>query len=287
MRVMRLVLVGAMLCTLPSACGGGDGDADAAPGAKSNRFNATGAYGSVKRQVELGPRPAGSAASRKLAERIRKTLPRGRFSAVPGGLRNVVGTIPGRSPKRIVVIGAHYDTKDIPGFLGANDGASGTAILTQLARTVRPRRVRPTLVFIAFDGEENPPGAPEDQFERFALRGSKAIAPRYRGAEAMILLDFVGERGLRLPREASSDLKLWAKIRAAARRAGVARVFPAETQGTITDDHTPFIRQGVPSVDLIDFDFPCFHQTCDDLSKISRRSLDAVGETIMELLPRL
>jgi hypothetical protein len=147
--------------------------------------------------------------------------------------------------------------------------------------------VRPTLVFIAFDGEENPPGAPDDQFERFALRGSKAIAPSYRGAEALILLDFVGERGLRLPREGSSDLRLWAKIRAAARRAGVARVFPADTQGTITDDHTPFIRQGVPSVDLIDFDFPCFHQTCDDLSQISKNSLDAVGETMMQLLPRL
>lgn len=280
-------MAGALLCTLPSACGGDGGDADAAARANANRFNATGALGSVRRQVELGPRPAGSAASRRLGERIRRTLPRGRFVAVPGGLRNVVGTVPGRDPRRKVVIGAHYDTKDIPGFVGANDGASGTAILTQLARTVRPRRVRPTLVFIAFDGEESPAGAPEDQFERYGLRGSKAIAPRYRGAEAMILLDFVGEKGLRLPRENSSDIRLWAKVRAAARRAGVGRVFPPDTQGTILDDHTPFLRQGVPSVDLIDFDFPCFHRRCDDLSRISRRSLDAVGETMMELLPRL
>jgi Zn-dependent M28 family amino/carboxypeptidase len=280
-------MVGALLCALPAACGDGEGDADAAQRAKANRFNATGAYGSVKRQVELGPRPAGSAASRNLAERIRKTLPRGRFSAVSGGLRNVVGTIPGRNPKRTVVIGAHYDTKDLPGFVGANDGAAGTAILTQLARTIKPRRARPTLVFIAFDGEENPAGKPDDEFERFALRGSKAIAPSYRDAEAFILLDFVGQRGLRLPREASSDIRLWAKLRAAARRAGVGRVFPAETQGTITDDHTPFIKQGVPSVDLIDFDYRCFHQTCDDLSQISKNSLDAVGETMMQLLPRL
>ncbi len=256
------------------------------PRAKVNRFNATGAYGSVRRQVELGPRPAGSAASRRLAERIRRALPRGRFSAVPGGLRNVVATVPGKQAGRTVVIGAHYDTKDLPGFVGANDGAAGTAILTQLARTVKPRRYRPTLVFIAFDGEENPRRDDAD-FERYGLRGSKAIAPRYRGAEAMILLDFVGEKGLRIPREGNSDIALWRKLRAAARRAGVGRVFPADTQGPISDDHVPFIRQGVPSIDLIDFAYPCFHRSCDDLSQISRRSLDAVGETLMQLLPRL
>ena len=111
---------------------------------------------------------------------------------------------------------------------------------------MKPRRLRPTLVFIAFDGEESPPGTPDEQFERYALRGSKAIAPSYRGAEAMILLDFVGEKGLRIPREGYSDIALWRKLRAAARRAGVASVFPPETQGAIIDDHVPFIRQGVP-----------------------------------------
>jgi Zn-dependent M28 family amino/carboxypeptidase len=241
----------------------------------------------VKRQVELGPRPAGSAASRALGERIRRTLPRGRFEPVPGGLRNVVGIVRGRNPRRVVVVGAHYDTKAIPGFVGANDGAAGTAILTQLARTIKPRRARSTLVFIAFDGEELPPGRPEDEFERYALRGSKAIAPAYRDAKAMVLLDFVGQRGLRIPRESNSDIALWAKLRRAARRTGFGRVFPEDTQGAITDDHIPFIRRGVPSIDLIDFDYPCFHRTCDDLSQISRRSLDAVGETMMQLLPRL
>ena len=267
--------------------GGTASAAEAVPRPKVNRFNAHGAYGSVKRQVALGPRPAGSRASRALAERIRRALPKGRFAAVPGGLRNVVGTVPGHDRGRRVVVGAHYDTKDLPGFVGANDGASGTAILTQLARTLRPRSVRPTVVFIAFDGEESPAGAPEDQFERFGLRGSKAAAPAYRGARAMILLDFVGERGLRIPREQLSDAGLWRRLRAAARRAGVGRVFPARSQGAILDDHVPFIEQGVPSIDLIDFDFPCFHRTCDDLSQVSARSLDAVGETVLELLRRL
>ena len=261
--------------------------AESVPRPKVNRFNGRGAYRSVRRQVALGPRPAGSRASRQLAERIRRALPSGRFSPVPGGLRNVIGTVPGRDRGRTVVVGAHYDTKDLPGFVGANDGASGTAVLTQLARTLRPRRLRATVVFIAFDGEESPAGAPEDQFERFGLRGSKAAAPAYRGARAMILLDFVGERGLRIPREALSDPGLWRRLRAAARRVGVARVFPPRRQGAILDDHVPFIRAGVPSIDLIDFDFDCFHRSCDDLSQVSARSLDAVGETVLELLRRL
>ena len=289
------VVLGVTLITLVATdnlpfVGDGDGDAGAAapvPRPAVDRFDGDAAYASVKRQVALGPRPAGSAASRKLARRIRGALPGGRFQAVPGGLRNVVGTVRGRDPDRVVVVGAHYDTKDIPGFVGANDGASGVAILTQLARRMERRRPRSTLVFIAFDGEESPRGASSEDFEKRGLRGSKVAARRYSHAKAMILLDFVGEKGLRLPREQLSDSALWGKLRSAARRAGVGSVFPAGTQGVILDDHVPFLRAGVPAVDLIDFDFACFHRTCDDLSQISPRSLDAVGEAMLELLPTL
>ena len=103
----------------------------------------------------------------------------------------------------------------------------------------------------------------------------------------MILLDFVGEKGLRVPREAFSNHVLWKKLRAAASRVRVARVFPRRSRGGILDDHVPFLRQGVPSIDLIDFDYDCFHRRCDDLSQISEKSLDAVGETVLELLPTL
>ena len=263
------------------------GAAAAVPAAKLDRFDGQAALRSVRRQVALGPRPAGSAASRRLAKRIRRALPGGRFQAVPGGLRNVVGVVRGRDPGRQVVVGAHYDTKDLPGFTGANDGASGTAVLTGLARTIKPRRIRPTVVFIAFDGEESPRGTPDEQFEERGLRGSKVAAPRYADAEAMVLLDFVGERNLRIPREQGSHPALWRKLRAAARRAGVGPVFPDAVGGTIVDDHVPFQREGVPAIDLIDFDFPCFHRTCDNLSRISPRSLDAVGETVHELLATL
>lgn len=217
---------------------------------------------------------------------LRTSVPRGRFQAVPGGLRNVIGVVPGRNPRRIVVVGAHYDTKDIPGFVGANDGASGTAVVRQLARTIKPRTLRPTIVFIFFDGEESPGPRDDQDFLAKGLRGSKVAARVYRKAEAMILLDFVGDKELELPREGFSNRALWERLRAAAKRVGVEAVFPDREQGAIADDHVPFLRQKVPAIDLIDFDFPCWHKRCDDMSAVAPQSLDAVGEAVLELLRR-
>jgi glutaminyl-peptide cyclotransferase len=98
----------------------------------------------------------------------------------------------------------------------------------------------------------------------------------------MILLDYVGNRGLRLPREGSSTPALWAELRAAASTVGAGRFFPDETGTTIVDDHTPFLRAGVPAIDLIDWSYPG-HALSDRLDKLSRGSLDAVGETVVEL----
>jgi glutaminyl-peptide cyclotransferase len=259
--------------------------AASAPRPNVDRFDAQAAFAFLKRQVALGPRPAGSPASRRLAALLKKSIPRGRYQAVPGGLRNVIGTVPGRNPRRLVVVGAHYDTKDLPGFVGANDAASGTAVVRQLARTIKPRMVRPTLVFIFFDGEESPPGS--EDFERDGLRGSKVAAAAFSHAEAMVLLDFVGEKNLSLPREGYSNRRLWARLRSAAQRVGAGRTFPPRTGSNVSDDHIPFLQAGVPSIDLIDFDFPCWHRRCDDLSVVSARSLDAVGETMIEFLRSL
>jgi glutaminyl-peptide cyclotransferase len=255
--------------------------------ARVDRFDERAAWTFLRRQVALGPRPAGSSASRRLAGILRGSVPRGRYQAVPGGLRNVVATVPGRDPRRLVVVGAHYDTKDLPGFVGANDGASGTAVVRQLARTIKPRRARPTLVFVFFDGEEAPRHTPAAEFERYGLRGSKVAAGAFRRAEAAIVLDFVGDRDLSIPRERLSNRRLWSQLRAAARRAGHAAAFPGEVQGEVIDDHVPFLRVGVPAIDLIDFEFACWHRSCDNLSAVSARSLDTVGETMVELLLRL
>ncbi len=234
--------------------------------------------------MKLGPRPAASPASRKLAAQLKAALPRGSYQLVPGGLRNVVGFVRGRDPSRYVVVAAHYDTKDIPGFVGANDGAGGTAVLVQLARTIKPRTIAPSVVFLALDGEETPVGVPDQEFLQKGIRGARVAAPIYRKAKAMILLDFVADKNLVIPREGFSDKALWERLRQAAARVGVGSVFPDETSGPVEDDHYPFSKEGVPSIDLIDFDFPCWHRTCDDLSAVSRLSIDAVGETMVELL---
>ena len=284
-RALAALALLAILATGAAWTFGRSGDDTSA--ATPNRFDERAAWTFLKRQVALGPRPAGSAKSRRLAELLRRSIPRGRFQAVPGGLRNVVGTIPGRNPRRKVVLGAHYDTKDLPGFVGANDGGSGTAVVRQLARTIKPRRLRPTLIIVFFDGEETPRGAPDSQFERYGLRGSKVAARAFRSAEAAIVLDFVGDKDLAIPRDQYSSERLWSHLRSAARRAGFGRHFPAREQGAVLDDHVPFVRAGVPAIDLIDFDFPCWHRTCDDVTAVSPQSLNAVGETMMAFLSGL
>jgi glutaminyl-peptide cyclotransferase len=264
------------------------GDSSGAPAAKrADRFDGPAAFRLLKVQLSYGPRPAGSRPSRRLAAKLRGLLPRGRYQSVPGGLRNVVGTVPGKEPRRFVVVGAHYDSKDMPGFLGANDGAGGTAAVVELARRLKPRAIGPTVKFVLFDGEESPRGVPDSQFLARGLRGSKVAARRFREAEAMILLDFVADLDLSIPQEGTSDPGLWLRLRRAAARAGVGRYFPDAVGGGIYDDHTPFQRQGVPAIDLIDFDFACFHKTCDDLSAVSEKSLDASGEAVAALLPTL
>jgi acetylornithine deacetylase/succinyl-diaminopimelate desuccinylase-like protein len=268
------------VCALAASCGDEPG-----PDAPPDRFDSAAAMTLLEEQVALGPRPAGSDASRRLAERLRSELPDGRYQQVPGGLRNVLGMVEGRDPQRTVVVGAHYDTKDEPGFVGANDGASGTAVVVELARRLEPRELRPTVVFALFDGEESPRGS--EDIARDGLRGSAVAAEAFDEAEAMILLDYVGDRDLSIPREANSDPALWAKLRSAAKRAGHASRFPGGQVNPIIDDHVRFSAQGVPSIDLIDFTFDCFHQTCDDRSAVSEQSLDATGETVLELLRSL
>jgi hypothetical protein len=261
-----------------------DGQTPRAATVSADRFNGAAAFRLLRRQVELGPRPAGSPESRRLARLLKRIVPRGEYQEVPAGLRNVVGTVRGREPG-YVVVGAHYDTKDIPGFVGANDGASGTAVTAQLARSIR--RPRHTVKFVFLDGEESPRGTPGRHFEKKGLRGSKVAAEAFADARAMVLLDFVGDRRLTIHYEDNSSPGLWQKLRRAAHRVGALEVFPRGDQGPVSDDHLPFMEAGVPSIDLIDFDFPCWHRRCDDMSAVSERSVNAVGETIYELLKTL
>jgi glutaminyl-peptide cyclotransferase len=297
--VVQLVLGAGLILVavngFPLIGGGGDGKPDRAPAvapavpkATADRFDAPRAFALIRRELSYGQRPAGSAPLRRLAEVLRRELPNGRFEPVTGhpGLRNVVGTLPGRAPA--IVVGAHYDSEYHPkGFVGANDSAAGTAAVVELARDLRSssgREVR----FVLFDGEEEGPGCPNARFDRCALRGSRAyVAAHRREVGQMVLLDYIANRGVRLPREGSSTRALWARVRAAADEVGVGAVFPPTDQVTIYDDHTPFLRAGVPAVDLIDFSYRYADGLQDTIDKLSLASLDAVGETVFALVSGL
>lgn len=286
MRRLSAVCTVLAAALVTGACGSGAGSAAPAPVPTADRFDAARAFADLRMQVELGPRPAGSDASRALAEILRARLPEGAFEEVPGGLRNVVGRLPGRG--KAVLLAAHYDTKDIPGFVGANDGAGGVAVVLEVTRALaRDRRACQRELRVAFfDGEESPAGS--DDFATDGLRGSRAyVAAHPRGLRAMVLADFVADRDLDLPREATSNPVLWQRMRAAAARVGVERVFPDRVGGAVLDDHSPFIARGIPAIDLIDFDFPAWHTARDDLGAVSARSLDATGEALVVLMRRL
>jgi glutaminyl-peptide cyclotransferase len=279
------VLVGGGL-VVAAVVGAFDGDDQTASAAlKADRFDRDRAFDDLRYQVELGPRPAGSETSKQLADWLAERLPNGRLQRVPGGLQNVVGDIPGRG--KAILVAAHYDTKDIPRFVGANDGAGGTAAVLEIARALekadRPADA-PPIRFVLFDGEESPDDSQD--FYSSGLRGSKYYARRHaKQLRAMILLDFVAEKGgMRIPREDSSHIGLWDRLRAAARKVGAQSAFPDETAGVVLDDHTPFLRRDVPAIDLIDFTFECWHKTCDDMSAVSARALDLTGETVVRML---
>jgi hypothetical protein len=279
------LVAGALVVAVVTGVADGDDGPTASAALKADRFNRDRAFADLRHQVELGPRPAGSETSRQLAEWLRERLPNGRIQPVPGGLQNVIGSIPGRG--KPIVVAAHYDTKDIPGFVGANDGASGTAAVLEIARVmqkVRRPAGAPPLRFVLFDGEESPDDSKD--FYSTGLRGSKYYARRFADrTRALILLDFVAEKGgMRIPREDSSHIGMWDRLRAASRKVGAQSAFPDDTAGAVLDDHTPFLRRGVPAIDLIDFTFDCWHKTCDDMNAVSARALDLTGETVIQML---
>jgi len=255
----------------------------------------------VRAQVAVGQRPAGSPQLRNLAVTLRELM-----ASEPGspldvgfepfpssgpqqGLRNIVAVLPGRAPA--ILVGAHYDTEWHPkGFVGANDSAAGTAALIELARSLPaelPKDHR-EIRFVLFDGEEDPPGCSDRDFAFCALRGSRAYAAAHPGQIGeMILLDYIANRGARIAREQNSNPQLWEQLRQAADEVGAAEIFPAGIQGGVIDDHFPFLEQGVPSIDLIDFNYAYADTVEDTVDKLDPAVLDKVGETVAQLVINL
>ena len=177
---MPALIVIVLVLALTAGGGSGADESSATPAAASakraDRFDSERGWSHLEHQVGIGPRPAGSPQLAELANYIRERIPRGRTEPVPGhpGLRNVVGRIPGSKPA--IVLAAHYDTKDLPGFVGANDGAGGTAAVIEIARALRKAKRpkgAPEIRFVFFDGEE----ATDDTqpFVATALRGSEDV----------------------------------------------------------------------------------------------------------------
>jgi glutaminyl-peptide cyclotransferase len=276
----------------------GCGDAGA-----GSAFDAQRAFRDLRAQVAIGPRPAGSPASRRaqrlIVERLHATGIRDVHIQRP--YRNVVARIPGTEPGTVVV-GAHYDTKDKPGFVGANDGASGVAVVLELARTLPSPLDGPSIDLVLFDAEEAPPGESFEsggdrgsrQFVRYARDGGKQGSPELASIRAMVLFDMVGDCDLDIPREANSDPDLYAAFAGAAdEESGSQAPFVGEAAGVL-DDHTPFIQAGVPAVDLIDFDYgpgpspgAWWHTRADSLAHVCASSLGAVGVPALAALPTI
>jgi glutaminyl-peptide cyclotransferase len=278
---------------------GGTGNGDAG----GSGFDAEAAFADLEAQVEIGPRPAGSPASERTARFIAKSLRRAGVDDVliQHPYLNVVGTIPGSGPGAVVV-GAHHDTKTgIPGFVGANDGASGVAVVLELARALPDKLDGPSIHLALFDGEE---ARGERPFEEDGTRGSRQYvnfarfnrqgSPLLDEIRAMVLFDLVGDCDLQIPRESNSDARLYALFADAAEEAGGD---PAPFEGessSVLDDHIPFIQEGIPAVDLIDFTFggegspgTFWHTPEDTLDKVCADSLDAVGEAAVLAIPRI
>ena len=282
-------------------------------------FDATRAYGLVREQTDFGPRIPGTAAhdsmrvwlvarlgvyaDRVVEQRIRIPDPRDTSRAFAG--TNVIASWRPEATRR-VLLAAHWDTRPVADHdpdpdrriepvLGANDGASGVAVLLEIARLLAETPLeRPLGVdVVLFDLEDLgtiDPTVPQAQRIPFAM-GSEMFVRDNVGYRPVwgILLDMVGDRNLRLPKEGYSVQyapELVEQVWAAARRAG-ATAFLDEVGPPIQDDHVPFLREGIPVIDLIQTPFPdTWHTTADTPENVSAESLDQVGRTLVEMLWR-
>ncbi|PYS25605.1 MAG: hypothetical protein DMG11_22530 [Acidobacteria bacterium] len=267
--------------------------------ARTSPFNEQRATADLKTLVDFGPRPAGSEALAKARNYIVAELEKAglkpqldEFDArTPLGFRkmvNIHAVRPGSKPSILALTG-HYDTKifDFP-FVGASDGGSSAAWVLEMARATASLKLENTLEFVFFDGEE----AVVEWTADDSVYGSRHdVDRRYRNnslrdLKALILVDMIGDKNLNIRREVQSTDWLKSIIWNTARSLGYTREFPNEDH-EVADDHIPYLKAGVPSVDLIDFDYPYWHTAGDTLDKTSGHSLKIVGDVVYFSLPEI
>jgi Zn-dependent M28 family amino/carboxypeptidase len=264
-------------------------------------FDSARAYEHLRRQVGFGPRPAGSAPLAQARQYILSQLKAAGITvredtfdaATPIGqirMVNLVATIPGRRAERIA-LATHYDTKLFREFrfVGASDGASSTAAVLELGRVLKARQNEFTIELLFFDGEEAVVDWNRNNDNTYGSRRYVETAQKtgtLGGLKALVLLDMIGDRNLAIRRDSNSTPWLTDIIWASAAKLGYRSYFLAE-ETTIDDDHMPFLRAGVPAVDIIDLDYAAWHTAQDDLDRVSARSLQIVGDVVLGAIPQI
>lgn len=255
-------------------------------------FDGESAYDYLLAQMEFGPRYPGSPGHEAVGDYIIETLttlgweveeqffP---YQDITG--RNLIGRANvGAGP--VIILGAHYDTRAIADqssgsdepVPGAVDGASGVAVMLELARTLDLELIDREIWLAFFDVEDNGnEGLPGFDW----IVGSTYMAENLTvQPEAMVLADMVGDADQQLYYEGNSDEALQMLLWEIAADLGYGDYFIPEQRFTMIDDHLPFARQGIPAVDIIDFDYPYWHTVEDTADKASPDSLLRVGRTI-------
>jgi glutaminyl-peptide cyclotransferase len=254
-------------------------------------FDGERAYEEVLAQMEIGPRitgtPGGMAAGDYIARELEAAGWAAEFQPFEyrgTAARNVIGKANvGVGP--IIILGAHYDTRRMADqdpvrptdpVPGANDGASGVAVLLELARTLDRQRVPHEVWLAFFDAEDN---GRLDGWDW--IIGSRYMADNLTvRPEAMILVDMIGDADQQIYLELNSDPQLSAALWATAASLGYGQHFIPAPRFTMIDDHIPFKERGITAVDIIDFDYPHWHTTADTADKVSAASLERVGRTL-------
>ena len=309
-----LILAGAISCNAgstdaqkaaiaqPNEIHDGSAEVPAAPDVGSApRINAARAMQYTKEVTAFGARPIGSANHRKLEHYILSHLKGDEvesdsFTAdtVEGKfpVRNIIAKFPGQKDGIIVVAG-HYDT-NYPlrnsGYVGANDGGSSTAILLEIANHVRGKKRDGYSVWLVWtDGEE----AVRQWSATDSLYGTKHLAERWqqdgtaKKIKGLLLADMIADADLNIEKETNSTPWLQDMLYQAASKLGYQSHFFARAIA-VDDDHLPFLKIGIPCVDIIDLDYGynnVFHHSPQDtLDKLSSKSLQIVGDVMLQTI---
>jgi Zn-dependent M28 family amino/carboxypeptidase len=254
-------------------------------------FDAELAYEHVVNLSNFGPRTPGSEAHEKAIDYFRSELQKYNWQVevqiveVNGHtLKNVIARRSDMPPQ--IILGAHYDSrlmadkdpdpqKQKEPVPGANDGASGTAVLLELGRVLPSNSVPIWLVF--FDGEDQGhiPGWVEWSLGARGFVTELSLKPR-----AVVIVDMVGDFNLDIYKEKQSNIRLTNEIWDVAKSLGFGEYFRDETKYTITDDHVPFLQANIPAVDIIDIEYRFWHTSYDTPANVSAQSLGVVGSTL-------